>query len=419
MQKKIPHILYLGETRFPHGLAAVQRQILISKGLIAHGCKVTVLSYKGAHGTDKQFPPEGEFEGIHYRYTSGSIHAAGGFFKRNGAKLKGKVRELAHLSRLKKSGDLHACIVTTMDFDKLLIYRLWLLWLKVPLVLDYVELSTAVASRTSLRMKINDYFFDRFAVRMTDGVSAISEYLINYTKRLSPGKPVLKLPILCDFERFNIQPEVHGETRLLYCGAASYLPLIQFLLAAFDKLEVENRKVYLDFISGGTTAELEEVRTIIAQSQNKANVRLQSNIPYATIPQQFADASALLIPLRPGLQDAARFPHKLGEYLASGTAVITTNFGEVNNYEFIDGENSLVAQGYDPTTFAEKMKFVVDFPERAKDIGKNGRQLGLRNFDYKDIGLRMRCFALSLIATEKKETIHKKRPQLTQEICAE
>ncbi|MCF8245307.1 MAG: glycosyltransferase [Saprospiraceae bacterium] len=410
MQEKIPHILYLGETRFPYGLAAVQRQILIAKGLVAHGCMVTVLSYKGAHGPERQFPAAGEFEGIHYRYTSGSIHSPGGFFNRNWAKLKGKFRELAHLNMLKKSGDLDACIVTTMDFDKLLIYRLWLLWLKVPLVLDYVELSTAVASRTSLHMKINDYFFDRFAVRLADGVTAISEYLLDHTNRLSPGKPVLKLPILCDFERFNIPTEAHGETRLLYCGAASYLPLIQFVLAAFDKLEVENRKVYLDFISGGTEAELAEVRAIIAQSRNKAHVRLQSNIPYATIPQQFANASALLIPLRPGLQDAARFPHKLGEYLASGTAVITTNFGEVNNYEFIDGETALVAQGYDPVTFAEKMKLVMDFPERAKTIGKNGRQMGLRNFNYKDMGLKMKGFATSLNTTEHKQFFTKNVP---------
>ncbi|MBI5915636.1 MAG: glycosyltransferase [Bacteroidetes bacterium] len=418
MNQRMPHILYLGETRFPLGFGAVQRMVLIAKGLSAHGCKVTVLSYKGAHGADKQFPPVGEFEGIRYRYMSGSIHAPKGFFKRNAAKFRGKWRELAHLRHLKKIGDLDACITTTMDMDKLLVYRLWLLWLKVPLVLDYVELNSAVESRTSLRMSINDYFFDRFAPRLADGVSAISEYLLDRTKRQAPGKPALKLPILCDFEKFNAVPEAHGETRLLYCGAASYLPLIHFVLEAFDGLDVQNRRVFLDFILGGTAAELEQVRAIIAKTRNHARVRLQSNLPHSTIPRQYANASALLIPMRPTVQDAARFPHKLGEYLASGTPVITTNFGEINHYDFIDGETALVAEGYDPASFAEKMRFVVAFPERAKAIGENGREMGLRHFDYKNVGGRMRDFTLSLKAMPN-HVFHFKTPLKISIKCAE
>ncbi len=93
---------------------------------------------------------------------------------------------------------------------------------------------------------------------------------------------------------------------------------------------------------------------------------------------------ALLIPLSPTLQDIARFPHKIGEYLASGNPVISTDYGEVNHY-FNDMENMLLAETYDINVFAEKMQFVINHPEESKDIGLKGKESCSKKFDYRNL----------------------------------
>ena len=79
----------------------------------------------------------------------------------------------------------------------------------------------------------------------------------------------------------------------------------------------------------------------------------------------YKNAKALLIPLRPITQDEARFPHKIGEYLASGNPAISTNYGEIKHY-FKDQETMLIADSYQINDFAGKMQYILDFPGGSK-----------------------------------------------------
>lgn len=109
----------------------------------------------------------------------------------------------------------------------------------------------------------------------------------------------------------------------------------------------------------------------------------------------YKNACGLLIPLRPTVQDRARFPHKIGEYVASGNPVVTTNYGEITKY-FKDGESALIARNYDIAEFSRKMEFIISNPEKAQEIGWKGKQVGLDNFDYKQYGHRIKEFIDSI-----------------------
>ena len=63
----------------------------------------------------------------------------------------------------------------------------------------------------------------------------------------------------------------------------------------------------------------------------------------------------------------------------------------LKNY-FNDEDTALVANGYIVTEFSEKMKFILDYPIKAKEIGLKGKKLGLINFDYKIHGDRLITF---------------------------
>ena len=391
LQNKGNHIVFLGETGFPYGLGAVQRMILMAKSLCVAGSKVTVVCRKGIweNNVHSDFQNEGILEGIHYIYTSKNVHRPKGFLNRNIQKIKGMYGEFIFLKKLRRANDINAAIISNMSTIHVLRYRFYSLLLGFPIILNFVELASSMKGREKITTRINDYFFDNYIVKIVDGALPISDKLIEYYETISPSKPILKLPILCDFDKFEFSPNKNLEVVFLYCGAASYFELIDFVLAAFDQLKNPDPHIVLELILGGKESELQKIKERIGKTENRQHIRLTTNLPHNQIPDRYSKASALLIPLRPTPQDEARFPHKIGEYLASGRPIITTSFGEIKNYDFIDGETALIAKDYNVTSFSKKMSFILKHPGKSKEIGVKGRQMGLDNFDFSNHGQRL------------------------------
>lgn len=388
------HIVFLGEAGFPKGLGAIQRMTLVAKALIHAGSEVKVICRKGVWDENDTvvYEPAGHYLGIEYAYTSRSVFRPNNFFKRNIEKLIGMAREFSYLRSLKKKNELEAAFISSMSSFHVLRYRIYSFLIGFPVILNFVELGSVMKGREGFLKRVNDLIFDRIIVRIVDGALPISEKLMNYYRSASPTKPCMKLPILCDFENFFIRPRTETDTVFLYCGAASYFELVDFLISAFDQLQPVGSEVYLDLILGGKAQELNRLKDRIKQAGNREHIRLMTNVPHKDIPGHYARASALLIPLRPTLQDEARFPHKIGEYLASGRPIITTPYGEIRHYDFLDGETALVADDYDVASFADKMHYLISHPEESETIGVKGREMGLKNFDYTRHGSRLRAF---------------------------
>ena len=135
-------------------------------------------------------------------------------------------------------------------------------------------------------------------------------------------------------------------------------------------------------IINGDENNIIEIRKYISNNLQKDNIKLFSKLTEKQLNIYYKNAIALLIPLRPTLQDRARFPHKIGEYLASGNPVISTNYGEVKYY-FKDMENMLIADSYDINLFAAKMEFVINNPIEGQRIGMNGKNTASLIFDYR------------------------------------
>ncbi len=386
------HVVYLGESGFPIGLAAIQKTILLGKALRAAGARMTVINRKGKFkpGQPIQVEVEGDHEGIHYVYTSGNVYKPKGFLQRNLLKMKGIYGEYRYLRRLAKNGELDAGIISCRDFIQVLLYRLYSIILGFPIALLYVEFASAMQHRQGLYKKINDYLFDSFMVKRMDAALPISELLANNFRKVAPGKPIFKIPVICDFKPFE-QPKREGrEPYFLYCGALDYKEVVDFILESYDRLPDSEVKLHL-LVSGGKKSQYEQLDADIRKMKKAGQVRVFSNIPYSELVDLYVNAIGLLIPLRPTLQDAARFPHKIGEYTAAANPIITTRVGEVPHY-FEDGKTALVSDNYDANEYAEKMKFVIEHPQEAARIGEQGRELGLREFNYLNYGPRLKQF---------------------------
>ncbi len=388
------HVVFLGESGFPYGLAGMNKMILISKALIHAGAKVTVVNRKGKLDPQQEtkLKPEGVFEGIHYIYTSGKVYRPKGFLERNLQKIKGKIGELNYLRLLHKNNDLDAAIISSLSFVHSLSYRLFSIFFRFPLVLSYVEYGPYMQHHNGILANINDRLLDPVLLKWMDGALPISEFLVDRYKKISPNKPFLKIPVLCDFEQFELpQKQAPQESYFLFCGSLDYREVLDFIIESFARLPSEYKmKLYL--VVGETEpGQFDKLKKDISQMEFASHITLFTKLDYDKLVLLYLNAKALLIPLRPTLQDVARFPHKIGEYVASGNPIITTNAGEIIHY-FKHEETALIAEKYEVSSYVKQMKYVLDYPEKAIEIGRKGKELGRIEFNYLNYGQKLKSF---------------------------
>jgi glycosyltransferase involved in cell wall biosynthesis len=396
------NIAWLGELGFPVGWAGVQKIILIFKGTRQYGVNGIVINTFGFHdreSTGMEIKTEGVHEGIRYIHASGSPYRPKNFFIRNILKVWGVIHEVFILYKLRRKGQLDAAILHVDKFTSTVFYRILSKLFGFPLIMLYVELYSSLSTRKSLKYKINVYLFEKYGFFFIDGIIPISDYLYDLVKSRNPQLPMINVPMLTDFDRFNGVERNIGEKYFLFCSASTYLEIIFFILKAFELLE-SLEEVWLYLVVHGPPDEMARLKEEISKNRKRDLIKVFSRISDTQLTELYASASGLLIPLRPTIQDKARFPHKIGEYLASGNPIVTTNYGEVAKY-FKDEESALIARNYDVAEFSEKMKYIILNPEKAKDIGQKGRQVGLANFDYKVYGSKVKEFIHSIILQKK------------------
>lgn len=377
------YIVYLGSSGFPYGLAGIQKAILISKCLVLTGNTVTIICERGIH--NKADYPElkdrGNYENIEYVYTSGTPFRNENFIKRNLLKIKGVIKELLLLKKRKNNNKLDYAILSTRSFYSILFYFILSKLIGFKTILNYVEYFSEINKKWfQVGTWFNDKLYDKYTPVLVDAVFPISEFLINHLKEISPDIKYLKLPVLTDFERYNNIEILKEQKYFLFCGAAVYKEIIQFIIDSFGRLNDTSFFLYL--VINGDENDILEIRKYINNNLQKDKIKLFSKLTEKRLNSYYKNAIALLIPLRPTFQDSARFPHKIGEYLASGNPVISTNYGEIKYY-FKDMENMLIADSYDINLFSDKMQFVMDNPIDVQKIGINGKNMALPLFDYR------------------------------------
>ena len=393
------NIAWLGESGFPYGMAAIQKTIIVGDALIKEGAAFTVINRKGVlePGKHQSLKPRGTFEGISYIYASGITYRPKYFFKRNFMKLKGALNEYLYLRKMCAEDKRQIAIVSSLSFLQSLLYVIYGKILGFPVVYLYVEMASEMEHRDGLVEKVNDYLFEKYLLKRMDGALPISEPLKENFQKIAPGKPILKIPTICNFDSFKYPKRILEEEYFLFCGAIEYREIIDFIIQAFKSLDKSYAiKLYL-IVSRGTSQQYKEFDQYLEENDLTHKTRIFSNIPFPELVDLYVNASALLIPLRPTKQDAARFPHKIAEYAATGNPIVTTNYGEVTHY-FKDGEKALIADSYDISKFADKLKFVLDHPDAAREIGQNGKNLGVKEFSHVYYGPRLRAYLQNMLS---------------------
>ena len=384
------YIIHVGFSGFPKGMASVQRTLLTFKGLKLTGLTPLIIN-KISHHQYSNNNTVRLFDGILYVNTSYLNSKPTSFIKRNFNKVSGYLGELKLLYKKRKK--IGTAILYSTYFLEYPYYFVLSKIFGFKLIIQNVEMFSAIPGRRSLFTKINDQLMDRYLGSFCDGIIAISNYLVDHLKKSGSGTPVIKIPANSDFSQIDFIPTLQSEPYLMYCGTIHYEEVIEFIILLFVKLRENNKYSgrLLLIISGNDGQNWDKLRSFIKTLSFQQDIIIKSNISHNELLSTYKGADILMIPLRETVQDIARFPHKIGEYTAAKRPILSTNLGEMKSY-FIDGVSAILADNYSLKAYYEKLSVMLASRQLLDEIGLKGYAIGQNNFDYKEQGRILKEF---------------------------
>ena len=228
--------------------------------------------------------------------------------------------------------------------------------------------------RRSGYYKWNSRRVDLKGPKLWDGVVCISDFLQEHAQKVNPNIVSMKLTPICDFSSFEqIHPENNRGKYLLFCGSIGYYEVVDIIINSYRKSAISNSHDLILVLSGNE----EKVESF---KQKNTDITVLSGLPYDTLLSLYKGAVGLLIPLRNTIEDIARFPNKICEYLAAKGLVITTKYGEMPNY-FKDGYNALVAEDFTVESITSKLDWLDDNLDKVDNLKKTAYKELYTTFD--------------------------------------
>jgi len=251
---------------------------------------------------------------------------------------------------------------------------------------------TIHGSRRDLVLKylepFHEYAQTRFVYPLIDGFIVISDALGEYIKFYKRSNAILcKVPIMVDFEfyqRKTVPPKcnypymIHSAT--INNHKDGIIDVFKALYEINNKKEV-NLFFYLTS-KVGLSAIKRQIHEIIKESKIEENIKFIEDLDEETLLAYQAHCSFVIINKVESIQNRFNFATRLGEYLALGIPVITTNVGEVTKY-LQDNVSCKFVDSNDTAGLTACAIELLSDAELSRRIGHAGKIIAKDKFDFK------------------------------------
>lgn len=379
-------ILFCGLSGIPNkASASINRYLAIGQALSEKNEIIYINRFPLFRNNFPQSPENNSFRIIDATNTK---YRPKSFLKRNFLKLTSFIYEFNTIRKLQKEKKIDWLNIYTQYFGIFLIYFAFSRIFKFKTILHYVELRSSFKER-SLLLKINDLLFDKIAILLVDRIIPISTTLNNYVLSVKPTAKTFIIPPICDFDFFaSIIPENSNQKYFVFCSSISYEEVILFVIQSF--LKINHKEVNLHLVINGKI-ENERINQIL--EENADRISLFYNLKYEDLIAKYKGSFAALIPLRNTMQDCARFPQKICEFLASNRPIITTSYGEINNY-FQHKINAIISKEFEVNSFSENLDWAIEHQHELKRISEESFNTGYKYFNIKSYSTTIEDFLI-------------------------
>lgn len=190
--------------------------------------------------------------------------------------------------------------------------------------------------------------------------------------------------MIVDGKRFKeLNKQFVPDKYIAYCGNASNnKDGVDLLIKAFAIVH-KNKPKYKLMIIGKQPlkTDINNNYSLVEDLGVKNYVIFKGIVSSEEMPQLLKNADVVALARPDSLQAQNGFPTKLGEYLLSENPVIVTNVGDIPLF-IRDGENGYVVEHNNIEAFANKLIWILDNYEEARQVGKKGAQTAIKEFNY-------------------------------------
>ena len=240
--------------------------------------------------------------------------------------------------------------------------------------------------------------------KYSDAYIVISRFLEGKIKQISRKKVFCLPAILPSGDMNQIASHVSnshtftdhlpdGIPVLIFSCGKGYDDLLQF---CFDAIALLDDMDFRLIITGEYPAEAQQLwmeKAIVAGLTGK--VGFSGFLPEEELRKLQIHSKALLMPLFDTDRHRARFPQKILGYMRIGKPVITTKVGEMGEY-FEDNVSVLMDESVTAHGYSEKIRFLLDHPAQAEDIGLRGASTVESRFNELTWGMQLSNFLINL-----------------------
>jgi glycosyltransferase involved in cell wall biosynthesis len=205
--------------------------------------------------------------------------------------------------------------------------------------------------------------------------------IVEDISRRFPEKKVVWLPNGVDLSFYNpaeVQSigyrEKHGfeadQMLFFYGGVVGYAQGLDVILHTAKQF-LDNPKV--QFIIQGAGPEKDRLLEL-KKSLGVSNVHFLPPVPKSEMPGVLKEVNAAIVPLRKLDLFEGAIPSKIFETLAMEVPILLAVDGEARRH-FVDNAHAAIfIEPENVEVLVEKVRFLFDNPEKASEMGKNGRQ---------------------------------------------
>ncbi len=379
-------ILIVCSCAFPNGTEPTGRVTGYSKGILHTGERVLVLLLRPSEQREHPLNHhvKGSVDGIPYEYTPGTTVRGLTFLQRRWLSIKGLIVATRRLFQTRSNNRIDALLL--WDPSPLITLWFWMIsrLVKIPLLLEQDEHPFRLKGDRPTD-RLYKRLYSRVVLRRFDGVIVISEYLKAYLATILPPRTrLLKVPVIVDSSFFNtpasaIPPESRNIT---YCGHLNEVKDgVLTLMKAFGEIYHDYPGLILRVVGDDyRESKVPEFKKLAEEMGIAGRVEFVGKVARDQVPGYLQGAAILALARPSSLQAQSTVSTKVGEYLSSGRPVVLTRTGELAD-DLQDGVNAYFAEPDNYRQFANRLRYVLDHPDEAREVGIRGRDFAREYFD--------------------------------------
>ncbi|MFI5185150.1 MAG: glycosyltransferase [Chitinophagales bacterium] len=227
--------------------------------------------------------------------------------------------------------------------------------------------------------------------KLANSIIVISNHLYKRMQDITKGKrPLYLIPICVDLKHFKNPGTIprNDHLTIFYGGSFGEKDGLEYLIEAFEEVGKRYKNVDLILTGIGHKSNMDRIALQIDQLKNKDRIILKGFLTADNYFKLLNDSDIFCMTRVNSKFANAGFPFKLGEFLASGKAVIATSVGDVPKYLF-NNVNSLVIAPNSVTEIVGALSSLIEDPGKIQSLGVEARKTAEQYFDSEKISMQL------------------------------